>query len=105
MKKEYPAAVREPEDPMTVLQRQMAEVLERLEKISQWKDRQEAKQTERLVMIYNDVIEVFARHGATITEVSTVLDMVRNESLSAIKRASSPLETAVLSSEPPNPIS
>lgn len=47
----------------------------RLDELMAWKTRVETAQAERLMLIYNELIDVFVGKSATISEVMTVLRM------------------------------
>jgi len=47
-----------------------------------WKDRQEQQQADRLVEMRNTIVEVFSERHATVTEIQTVLEMVKLDMLS-----------------------
>jgi len=47
-----------------------------------WKDRQEQQQADRLVEMRNAIVEALSIRHATVTEIQTVLEMVKLDMMS-----------------------
>lgn len=68
----------------------------KLNELLAWKERQEQDQADRLTEMNNSIVQIFIDRHATASEVNTVLDMVKLDSLSNfIKAQKSRAEIAV----------
>jgi septum formation topological specificity factor MinE len=71
-----------------------AEVESKLNELLVWKERQEQQAAERLAEMHNAILEVLAARHATVTEVQTVMEMIKFVSTQGFVEAHQPIEKA-----------
>lgn len=64
-----------------------ADLENKIEELLAWKDRQEQEQSDRLTEMRNAVIDAFMARHATVSEIQTVLELVRHEAISQFVNA------------------
>ena len=61
------------------LQDQLKDLGETLKELTAWKLRSDLAKAERLTHIYNDIADIFVKHGASIEETVLVLELANHD--------------------------
>lgn len=84
---------------------QLQKVMKALGELQGWKERQEQAQADRLVEMRNVIVEALVARSATVSEILTVMEMVKLEAASTFvsqqrNQAAAAVRTATISRQP-----